>query len=119
LSDLGMPPDRAEPGTGRGTAEGRAADGTAVEVQVEALPPPVTTPAAAAAQTRVSVRVGVFGDESLSERYLDQVLLRLTTPGAAVPVPVAQQQSASACPGSAVPLPAETAPPPLAKGASP
>jgi hypothetical protein len=96
LADLGLPVISVTHGYGDGTVECQTADGRKVEINVEAADSP------GAPLTRVGVRVGVFGDRPLSERYLDQLQSRLPA-------------APAGCPGTAMPPPpAETAPPPLA-----
>jgi hypothetical protein len=99
LADLAMPVNSVERADGRGTIETKTPEGWKAVVTVEG---PVTTPGGAV--TRVTMRVGVFGDHPVSERFLDQVQGRL--PAAGPP--------AAPCPGAHVAAPAETGPPPLA-----
>jgi hypothetical protein len=109
FADLGVAVDGIEHNGGSGTLEGRTPDGTRVDAVVESV---TAGTAEAAPQTRVSVRVGVFGDQPVSDRLLDQIQVRLTTPGGAGPAPATGEPPA-ACQRSPIVLPAETAPPPL------
>lgn len=92
--------------SGKPSFESKASDGTTVYVYLETLTSRIP---AEGPLTRVSVRVGAFGDEAVSARILDRVSAHLIVPAAAGPMPVA---SPLAPPAPA--QPPETAPPPLA-----
>jgi hypothetical protein len=111
LGDLGLPPTGVKPGDGRGTLESRTGAGDKIEIAVEALPPAPS----GAPRTRVSIRVGVFGDHPLSDRLLDQVQSRLgAAPGVVTLGTPEPPVHAAACQAAPRDLPAQTAPPPLA-----
>jgi hypothetical protein len=106
LAELGMPIVSEEHDPTGGTVETRSANGDRVNIAMEIQPGrPVEHPV-----TRVSVRVGTFGDQPLSDRILNQVDLHLLPPQRAA----ARPQTPPAPPWP----PGETAPPPLA-GAAP
>jgi hypothetical protein len=120
LTELQMPILSEEPGTQGAFVLSRTADGTNVRIHLDTIPSRIQ---AEGVVTRVSVRVGTFGDEAVSSRILDQVARHLVTPPLAGP-PVA---SPSGPPPAAPPQPVlgpiqptsatrpvETAPPPLA-----
>jgi hypothetical protein len=90
---------------GRSRIESRTADGAPVVINLESAASRVPAPGPA---TRVSIRVGTFGDETASGRIFDQAGLHLVPQGTA---------TAAAPPPALVPAAApvpETAPPPLA-----
>jgi hypothetical protein len=99
LADLQFPVVKEEP-LGQGTLiETRTGDNVKVQVTLDVLTSPVP---ADGSLTRVSVRVGHFGDEAVSARIQDQIAKHMPPPPApAVPTVLA-------------PRPPETAPPPLA-----
>jgi hypothetical protein len=108
LNDLGLPLASLEHDVGRGEIGSRPADGPKVDVSVEALP----GGKGLTSLTRVSVRVGIFGDRRLSEQILAQVQTRLGSCSEAV--------NAAAQPGQPIPappaqLPPQTVAPPLAE----
>jgi hypothetical protein len=102
LTELQMPIVREEPQTvGQAYLESRTGDGNPVRVYLTARATPIPTDGPV---TRVSVRVGAFGDDVVSTKLLDQIDRHLT--------PVAPPTAAAAPPP---PRPPETPPPPLAK----
>jgi hypothetical protein len=107
LNDLGLPLMHMERSGAGGEIESRTADEYKVNVWVET----VAGQPGEGPKTRVGVRVGVFGDQSLSIRFLDQVQSRLS--GVGGPVPAGQPANFAPAP----PVPPQTAPPPLADGA--
>jgi hypothetical protein len=62
--------------------------------------------------TRVSIRVGAFGDDAITKRIFDQISTHLTSPESLRPTP-APTSPPAVLPASA--RPPETAPPPLAR----
>jgi hypothetical protein len=111
LADLNMPVVGAEHKEGRGLLEARAG-GDRVEVALEAVPSPEP---GGGPLTRVSVRVGVFGDRSLSERLLDQIQARLAAPAATTPAPVISGPPVVSSREPPVAAASESRPPPLAE----
>ena len=114
LGDLGMPVEGVDREDGRGKVTSSTGDGARVDVVVQSSS---ASPTDGTPRTRVSARMGVFGDNALSERYLDQVQARLNMPGGVAPIPVTSQPGAASCQARQAALPAETAPPPLAESA--
>jgi hypothetical protein len=88
----------------------RTADGSTIRIWVEPIPSRIP---AEGTLTRVSIRVSVFGDETLSNRILDQVGRHLVPPMLLQPAPQAPPVAAPVQSASAV-APRETPPPPLA-----
>jgi hypothetical protein len=108
LNDLALPLMSLEHGNGRGELGSRTADGPNVDVTVEAL----AGGPESRFLTRVSVRVGVFGDRHMSEQFLDQVQFRLTNPsGPSRTI----HKAAEYVPAPEAPLPPQTVAPPLAE----
>ena len=97
LADLQFPLVKEQPLGGGTLIETRTGDGVSVQVTLDLLTSPVPADGSA---TRVSVRVGHFGDEAISTRIQDQIARHVPPP----PPPLARP----------APPPAETAPPPLA-----
>ncbi|HVS36110.1 MAG TPA: DUF3568 family protein [Gemmataceae bacterium] len=98
LADLQFQIDK-EKSVGGGTLiETHTGDGVSVQITLDLLTNPVP---ADGSMTRVSVRVGHFGDEEISTRIQDQIAKHVPPPAAPLARP-------------APPPPVETAPPPLA-----
>jgi hypothetical protein len=110
LADLAIPVVSVSHDAGSGVLEARNG-GDRMEVSLEAVPSPAP---GAGPWTRVSVRVGVFGDRALSERLLDQIQARLTGPAAVAPVPVTGAPVSVSSQEPPVAVPAESGPPPPA-----
>jgi hypothetical protein len=127
LDELGLPIVSEEHDPAGGSFETRTSDGDRVRIFVTIL----GNPAAERSLTRVSVRVGTFGDQPLSDRILTQVDRHLAPAPRAVAVvpqtpppptsvlnqtsapPLAEPQSpARLAPSPSAPLPPQTAPPP-------
>ncbi len=115
LTELQFPVLSEEAKNGSAFVASRTADGSAIRIYLDTVESRV--PADGPALTRVSVRVGAFGDEEVSKRILDQVSLHLVAPTLLRPMP---QPTAAAPPppgpirpASAL-MPGETPPPPLA-----
>ena len=109
LLELQFPVLTQETDTGSAFVSTRTADGAKVRIHLDVVPSRVP---AEGALTRVSIRVGAFGDESVSARILDQVGRHLAGPpvlGAPQPVPGPAQ------PPAPVTRPPETVAPPLAR----
>jgi hypothetical protein len=103
LQELGLPLLAEKREKDGGVLDSRMGDGETVRIALESKPARLP---AEGPLTDVSVRVGLFGDRPLSERILTQVGAHLA------PVrPVA----ASAPGAPLVPVPHETAPPPLGR----
>ncbi len=98
LADLQFPIVKEQPEGGGTLIETRTGDGVKVQVTLDMLTSPVP---AAGSVTRVSVRVGHFGDDAISMRIQDQIGSHIAPP----PPPLARP---------APPPPVETAAPPLA-----
>jgi hypothetical protein len=96
LADLQFPVVKESTGAGTASIQTRTADGYTVWISLDVVPSPVP---AEGAYPRVSIRVGVTGDEKVSRTFLDQVASRLTPTGPPPPVP------------PTVPLKAEVGPP--------
>jgi Protein of unknown function (DUF3568) len=111
LAELQFAPGSEKGDGGEFTFETKAADGAKVHVFLEAQTSRVSSDGPV---TRITVRVGAFGDDAVSARVLDQVSIHLVVPPAS--------QSASAAPPvprPTPPHPPETAPPPLAAAVGP
>ena len=116
LADLQFPPAAEEPGTGEVDMTSRTGDGSDLKIHVEAIPSRIP---AEGPVTRISVRVGLTGDEVVSARVLDQVSAHLVVPQPvppAAPVATTRLAPVPAGPPAVVPAsaPPETPPPPLA-----
>jgi hypothetical protein len=128
LGDLQFPVIEHTTDTGTSTLKTRTNDGHTVRIYLDVVPSPIP---AEGSLTRVSIRVGVTGDEGVSARLLDQIYLHLAPPGAAAaalqptprpsgatlgaPQPMALQQGGAGGAASDVrPAAFETPPPPLA-----
>jgi hypothetical protein len=106
LGDLKFPVVSQATAGGETYVESLTADNTKVKIYLD--PVPIRVPADGPV-TRVSIRVGTFGDEDLTRRLLDQVGAHLFPAGQPGPLrPVAVP------PPPTPPPPGETAPPPLA-----
>ncbi len=101
LQDLGLPVVNYSLQADHGEIQSRTPEDESVTLYIE----PAT--AAGAAVTRVHIRVGIFGNQTLSERIHAQISNRLQVPA---PVPL----GAPVGPPPAAALQKETAPPPLA-----
>jgi hypothetical protein len=104
LADLQFPVVNQSAADGETYVESQLADKTKVKIYLDPLPSRVP---ADGPVTRVSIRVGTFGDEDLTRRLLDQVgshVFPAAQTGPLRPVPAS----------SSPPPPAETAPPPVA-----
>jgi hypothetical protein len=107
LVELQFPITGEEVKNGSGYLTSKTADGSTVRIYLE---PVASRVPAEGTLTRVSIRVGAFGDEAVSTRLLDQVSLHLVpAPPARTPVGPQTfiQPTTSLQPG-------ETNPPPLA-----
>ena len=98
LADLQFPIVKEQPADGGAVIETRTGDGVKVRVSLDLVTSAVP---ADGSLTRVSVRVGHFGDEAVSMRIQDQIAKHLPT-AVAPPPPTLQG-----------PRPPETVPPPL------
>jgi len=114
--DLGMPILREENGGNRAFIETRTAknDMVRIGVKMDADNGPGQPPL-----TRVGVRVGTFGDEELSTTVLAQIEARLAGTGSGRLIPQAAPTLGPIQPVSAVGVPSQTPPPPLATEGSP
>ncbi len=120
LQELRFPLEKEESGAGEMHFTSRTADGSLVRVHVETVPNQVPVEAPG---TRISVRVGLTGDEEVSKRILDQISAHLVAPSV-LPPPLGAQTRLSPIPAPPpipVPVPArlgapvpETTAPPLA-----
>jgi len=109
---LQLPTITEEPGTGEAFVLSRTADDSKVRIYLETVPSRIP---AEGALTRVSIRVGAFGDEAVSARILDQVSRHLGPPPLVAPAAGAPPPPLL---GPIRPVaatrPPETEPPPLA-----
>ncbi len=106
LADLQFPVANQATVDGETYVESLTADRTKVKIYLDPVPGRVP---ADGPVTRVSIRVGTFGDEDLTRRLLDQIGYRLA--------PTAQSGPIRPVPAPLPPTPppaVETAPPPLA-----
>ena len=111
LADLQLPLVGEEVGTDQVEVTSRTGDGSTITVYLDLLP---TRIPAEGPVTRISVRVGLTGDQDVSARVLDQVSARLTAPPA--PAATTRLTPVPAPPSPVVPAsaPPQTPPPPLA-----
>ncbi len=114
LRELQLPIDRQEPGTMQGMIESHTGDRTAIRIDLQTTPSPIP---AEGVITKVSIRVGMFGDVPVSQRILERMSAHLVprtttaaapTTATAPPLRLAPIQQTSAI------RPGETPPPPLA-----
>ena len=115
LTELQLPVVKEETDTGSAVVVTHTADGSKVRIHLDVVASRIPVEASA---TRVSVRVGAFGDEAVSVRVLDQVSAHLVSPGGAprlMPQPAAPPLAAlGPVQTTAAVRPGETPPPPLA-----
>jgi hypothetical protein len=114
LADLGMPVVKEEYKDGSGYIESRTSRDDTVRINLSAV-----GQAPAPALTQVGVRVGILGDDKVSELVLDQIGARVTSSGGGRVVPVPQPNPGGVQPASAFGNPPETPPPPLARASAP
>jgi hypothetical protein len=110
LAELQFPPGKEKGDGANYVVETKATDGTTIHVYLDAETSRIP---AEGPVTRITVRVGTFGDDNVSARILDQVSMHLVVPPAT--------QSANAAPPVArpqPPRPPETVAPPLAPPAT-
>lgn len=105
LAELGMPVQVEEHDPSGGSLETRTGHGERVHIQLEVVPSRIP---AEGSVTRVSVRVGTFGDAQVSERILNQIGYHLAPANLPLPAPPPAPLSPAPTP------PPQTAPPPLA-----
>jgi hypothetical protein len=106
LTELQFPPPAEKSDGGEFAFETKTADGAKLHVYLEAQTSRVPGDGPV---TRITVRVGAFGDDAVSARILDQVSIHLVVP------PASQVASASPpVPRPTPPRPPESPPPPLA-----
>jgi hypothetical protein len=110
LLELQFPIIAEESKNGTSYIASRTSDGSTMRIYVEPVPSRIP---AEGTLTRVSIRVGAFGDEALSTRFLDQVGAHLAGPTLLRPAPVAPAVPPPVQPASARVV-AETPAPPLA-----
>jgi hypothetical protein len=111
LSDLGFPIVTVSKSFQRGTIESRTANGDKIVLLLEPSPARHAAPDITEA-TRVHIRVGLFGDQPLSERihqHIEGYLLQAAGPVSAPPIPTLQQPVQ--VPGGPVQIPPNQAPP--------
>jgi hypothetical protein len=115
LVELQFPIVKEETDTGSALVMTRTADGSKVRIHLDVVPSRIPVEPSA---TRVSVRVGAFGDEPVSVRLLDQVSAHLVPAGGApprlAPQPAAPPPALGPIQTTGGTRPGETAPPPLA-----
>jgi hypothetical protein len=110
LADLRMPITKEEAQDGSGSITSRTADGDKVQISFSTETSKIP---AEGTITRVGVRVGVFGDDAVSERVLGQISAHLIVPGAIAPVPASLPPAPIQPIAAATNIP-QTPPPPLA-----
>ena len=86
LQDEGFPLVSNENDGKSGKITTRTTDGTTITVDLEVIPSRIP---AEGSLTRVCVRVGLLGDQPLSERLLSRINSHLAPPGTPIPVPTA------------------------------
>jgi hypothetical protein len=113
LADLQLPLVGEEPDADHVEVTSRTGDGSTIKVYLEAIPSRIP---AEGPVTRISVRVGLAGDEVVSARVLDQVSARLTAPPPPTPASTTRLTPVPAPPSPVIPAsaPPQTPPPPLA-----
>jgi hypothetical protein len=111
LSDLGMPVVKEENQQGSVFIESRTNYDDRVRIWLTKETSPIP---AEGTLTVVGVRVGVFGDDKVSERVLAQVGTHLTSSAGGRLVPTAQAAPGPVQPVASWQTPAQTPPPPLA-----
>jgi hypothetical protein len=121
LADLGMPVVKEEFRDSSGSIQSRTAHNDKVHISFSTRMSKIP---AQGALTWVGVRVGVFGDDAVSEAVLGQISAHLTAPAASAPPPpppppppsppIRPIPAGPVQPASAVALPPQTPPPPLA-----
>ena len=104
LTELQFPLVKEQPEGPSTLIETRTGDGVSVKIYLDVLTSPVP---ADGSLTRISVRVGHFGDEAVSVRIQDQIAKHMPAPLAPPPGPVVANR-----PGGVPPV--ETVAPPLA-----
>jgi hypothetical protein len=113
LTELGMPIVSEDWREDHGSIESRTNHDNKVHIS---LGTEVSKIQAEGMVTRVGIRVGVFGDEPVSERILAQIGTHLILPPPNPPVPAAKPGPIQ--PVAAAGLPPQTPPPPLAQDKS-
>jgi hypothetical protein len=116
LLDLAMPILREENHGDTGVIESRTARSDAVYIS---LKKDMDNNPAQVPLTRVGVRVGTFGDDAISTTVLAQIETRLANPGPGRLIPQAPPTLGPIQPASAVAMPPQTPPPPLATQETP
>jgi hypothetical protein len=106
LSELQFPSATEKSDGGEVTFVTKTSDGAKVHVYLESITSRIPGDGPA---TRITVRVGAFGDDAVSARILDQISIHLVVPPASQAV-----ASPPPVPRPAPPHPPETGPPPLA-----
>jgi hypothetical protein len=109
LLEMQFPIIAEESKNGTSYLASRTSDGSTMRIYVEPVPSRIP---AEGTLTRVSIRVGAFGDEALSTRFLDQVGAHLTGPMLLRPAPA--PPAVPPPEPAAARVPAETPAPPLA-----
>jgi hypothetical protein len=108
LVELGFPLLKEKNDAGSAYFQSQTGDGSTVRVYLDTVPSPIPSEGAV---TRISVRVGFSGDESVSARILDQVSKHLISPAGPVS---AVTPAAPPTVTPAVATTPQTPPPPLA-----
>ena len=108
LKELQLPVNHEEPSADKSYIESKTGDGDRIQIYVDTIPGRIP---AEGSVVRITVRVAVLGDQTVSARILDHISLHLVAPvqvrqeGQMPPPPPSQRLQ---------PLPYETPPPPLA-----
>jgi hypothetical protein len=111
LLELQFPILREDPGATSAQINSRTTDGSTVRIYLDVMASRIP---ADGPLTRISIRVGAFGDEATSARLLDQISMHLAQPGQLPATANLRPQALPPIqPVSATHLP-ETSPPPLA-----
>jgi hypothetical protein len=109
LTELQFPLIKELPDGASTLIETRTGDGVTVKIYLDVLTSPVP---ADGSITRISVRVGHFGDDAISARIQDQIAKHMPAPPTPPPGPVVANRPAGA-------RPVETVAPPLANSVVP
>jgi hypothetical protein len=112
LTEMGFPVVKESTGAGTVSIQTRTADGYTVWIALDVVTSPVPREGS---YTRVSIRVGVTGDEKVSKQFLDQVASRIKPTGPPPALPPTAPLKADIQPAQPpAENPDKTPPPPIA-----